>query len=243
MNLSKEQITYIDDYLKHHNIKYWDVRIELLDHIVTKVEALINEGKDFDKALEEVHLSFGNSLKRFWNSGIEYGILENGVGYENLMDAKRREINKKYRRLLFQEIKTFFTTPKTILISVLLFAVLYYTFIIFKIKALEISIFISLILFSVSIYLVPIKHWFQKKREKSINLQFASNYMLISMMFTNFFGIMKPEGDSSLLTVEQFDWFVVTMLFLYFITNYCGAQVYKRTFDYYNNLYEKLQQL
>lgn len=27
MKLTKQQITYIDDYLKHHKVKYWDIRI------------------------------------------------------------------------------------------------------------------------------------------------------------------------------------------------------------------------
>ena len=112
MNLTKEQITYIDDYLKHHKVKYWDVRIELLDHIVTNVETLMNEGKDFDKALEEVHVSFGNNLKRFWNSGIEYGIMEKGIGYERLMDLKIKQTNNKYRRLLHREIKPFLQLQK-----------------------------------------------------------------------------------------------------------------------------------
>ena len=38
MKLTKEQINYIDDYLKHHKVKYCDIRIELLDHIVTTVK-------------------------------------------------------------------------------------------------------------------------------------------------------------------------------------------------------------
>ena len=44
MKLTKEQITYIDDYLKHHKVKYWDIRIELLDHIVTTVEEKLEKG-------------------------------------------------------------------------------------------------------------------------------------------------------------------------------------------------------
>ena len=74
IKLTKEQITYIDDYLKHHKVNYWDIRIELLDHIVTTVEEKLTKGISFDDAMIEVHKSFENSMKMFWNSGIEYGI-------------------------------------------------------------------------------------------------------------------------------------------------------------------------
>ena len=243
MKLTKEQITYIDDYLKHHKVKYWDIRIELLDHIVTNVEAIMDKGTSFDKALEEVHISFGNSLKRFWNSGIEYGVMENGIGYEKLMDSKKKQINKKYHRLLFKEIKNFFSTPKTILLSILVFAILYCTFIVFRINILEIIVFTSIVFYSMTIYYFPFKLWFQNKREKSINLQYALNYMILSMTFINCFSLFRPKDDSSFFTQEQYLWFVVIMLMLYFITNYCGTQVYKKTYNHYSNLYEKLQQL
>ena len=61
LKLTKEQITYIDDYLKHHKVKYWDIRIELLDHIVTTVEEKltetpIEESDCKDKTIEIVSL-------------------------------------------------------------------------------------------------------------------------------------------------------------------------------------------
>ncbi|MFD1292931.1 hypothetical protein ACFQ5N_03690 [Lutibacter holmesii] len=243
MKLTKEQITYIDDYLKHHKVKYWDIRIELLDHIVTNVEALMEKGISFDKALEEVHISFGNSLKRFWNSGIAYGVMENGIGYEKLIDSKRKEIHKKYNRLLFKEIKNFFTTTKTILLSIVVFAMLYFTFIVFKNNILKIIAITSIVSYSMSIYYFPIKLWFQNKREKSINLQNALNYMLLAVLFLNCLSLFRPKDASSFFTQEQYLWFVVSMIMLYFITNYCGAQVYKKAYNHYSNLYDKLQQL
>lgn len=38
MQLTKEQIQEIDNRLKKDGIKYWDLRIGLLDHVVTDVE-------------------------------------------------------------------------------------------------------------------------------------------------------------------------------------------------------------
>ncbi len=38
MKLTKEQIQFIDDYLKEQKVKFWDIRIELIDHIASKLE-------------------------------------------------------------------------------------------------------------------------------------------------------------------------------------------------------------
>jgi len=130
MKLSKEQITYIDDYLKHHKVKYWDIRIELLDHIVTTVEERMEEGISFDDAMIEVHKSFGNSMKMFWNSEIEYGIFANGFGYKSLIEDKRNSLQKNYRRLVKKEWISFFRSFNILIPYaglVILFVFLYLT--------------------------------------------------------------------------------------------------------------------
>ncbi|MDN3618354.1 hypothetical protein QWY81_02655 [Polaribacter undariae] len=38
MELTKEQIQYIDHRLENEGVKYWDIRIEMLDHIISDVE-------------------------------------------------------------------------------------------------------------------------------------------------------------------------------------------------------------
>ena len=63
MKLTKEEIQFIDEYLIKNEVKFWDVRVELLDHIVSAVEDKINnKGVSFNEALLEVHRGFGNQL-------------------------------------------------------------------------------------------------------------------------------------------------------------------------------------
>ncbi|MBJ2173488.1 hypothetical protein JBL43_04525 [Aureibaculum sp. A20] len=51
MELTKQQIAFIDNYLKDKGVKYWDIKLELIDHIVSDVEHEINfENKNFDDA-------------------------------------------------------------------------------------------------------------------------------------------------------------------------------------------------
>lgn len=49
MELTKQQIKYIDHRLENDGIKYWDIRIEMLDHVVSDVEErFIAENSDND---------------------------------------------------------------------------------------------------------------------------------------------------------------------------------------------------
>lgn len=47
MELNKEQIELIDKRLKSGGIKYWDLRLEMIDHIATDLEenAISNDFK------------------------------------------------------------------------------------------------------------------------------------------------------------------------------------------------------
>ena len=48
MKLTKDDIVFIDTYLKNHNVIYLDIRYEMIDHIATGVEAKMNsEQLDF----------------------------------------------------------------------------------------------------------------------------------------------------------------------------------------------------
>jgi len=59
MKLTKDQIQYIDNYLIKNEVKYWDVRLELLDHIALSVEDHMNiNGMTFDKALLVTKLKY-----------------------------------------------------------------------------------------------------------------------------------------------------------------------------------------
>tara|TARA_R110001583_G_scaffold103863_3_gene251132 strand:+ start:20847 stop:21590 length:744 start_codon:yes stop_codon:yes gene_type:complete len=243
ITLTKEQITYIDNYLKYHKIKYWDVRIELLDHIVSDVEDRMNKKMSFDDALIEAHKSFGNSMKMFWNSGIEYSIFENGQGYKDFLIEKRKQINRKYRKLLNKELKNFFTSINTLLLFFFLALILYFVIILNENKVLQITVLVGVFLYSMRVYLFTLRHWIQKKKEKSINLEFAVNYILLSMLLLNFLSLLKPEGDSSILNLQQYHWFFLVSVLFFFVINYCGYIVYKRTYKYFSNLYNKLESI
>ena len=87
MKLTKDQIQFIDNYLIKIKVKYWDVRLELLDHIVSAVEAKMENGMPFNKAMANVHRGFGNQLIKGSIAKDELltkGIYQSNVGFKKV---------------------------------------------------------------------------------------------------------------------------------------------------------------
>ena len=51
MELSKEQIQSIENRLEKNGLKYWDIRIEILDHLVSDIESRLENGESYKSAL------------------------------------------------------------------------------------------------------------------------------------------------------------------------------------------------
>ena len=85
MILHREQIIFIDNYLKEKGVKYWDIRLEMIDHIASKMEEN-----------EEIVLSKEFLSKEF---GSNYQI-------NKTVRERCKSVNKKYRKLLHFENPT-----------------------------------------------------------------------------------------------------------------------------------------
>ena len=237
MKLSKDQIKYIDDYLKHHKFKYWDIRFEVLDHIVNTVEDKMEQGITFDDAMIEVHQSFGNSMKMFWNTGIEYSIFANGDGYKNLIRSKKNELNKKYRNLMFKEFKNFFKSVRN---TVLLLIFIMIDIKLFNILEHKQFLRINLLLFGVALlvsvfYLVK----FYIKNNKSYNIEISQSQLTI--FFTMFY-LVSLITKSSLPAYISYS-ILAGYTLLSFIWFFTGLKVYRKTLSKYTQLYKELQLL
>ena len=55
MKLTTEQINKIDTFLERNDVKYLDIKLELLDHIASQIEALISEqNSSFEEAFTKI---------------------------------------------------------------------------------------------------------------------------------------------------------------------------------------------
>jgi hypothetical protein len=55
MKLTTEQIDQIDTFLERNDVKYLDIKLELLDHIASQIEALMSDqNSSFEEAFTKI---------------------------------------------------------------------------------------------------------------------------------------------------------------------------------------------
>ncbi|MDB2606418.1 hypothetical protein N9Y48_01430 [Zobellia sp.] len=115
--LTKDQIKFIDDYLKKNKVAHWDVRMELLDHVASAVEEEMAKGVSFDQALIKVHMSFGNKWKSKKLSKDQKNwiftesIYADNSGYKKFITVKHKLIQLQLRKMHREALVSFFKTP------------------------------------------------------------------------------------------------------------------------------------
>jgi hypothetical protein len=192
MELNKEQIEHIDYVLEKKGIQYWDLRIEMIDHIVSDIEnhaTSDNFKKEFENALIRVK----------WNKSL---LSENKVGWKN--------VNKRYRNLFKKELLNFFlSTRKSLLI--IAFFIIYYTLS----QNLTFAIFskISYIIFILPMLIVLVSSiWLLFKRfGKSVHINYGLFYFSFSfLMINSVIHFMRYTSDAN----QQIIWLITLPIYL-----------------------------
>jgi hypothetical protein len=94
--LTKEQIEYLFAFCRQHFVQYYEVQIELVDHLANAVEVeMANDPKlSFENAVEKVHRSFGV------------------MGFAPLVSEKRKIAEKQSWKLFWRVFREQFKWPK-----------------------------------------------------------------------------------------------------------------------------------
>lgn len=204
MQLTQEQIRKIDDRLRRKGIVYWDLRTEMVDHIVSDIEenAQTNEfTSELEKSLEKVG----------WHKGL-YSV--NQEGWKN--------VNRKYRKAFFTEIVNTVKKPKAILLLAILFSVQYFISNMSNSNGFD--------LFNYALFFLPVfiyvfysfKIW-RKKYGKSINLQYGLSYMSLPFIMLQSIPVfMKDTSDENRILM----WLL--LIPFYYVAFYAGYVVYKK---------------
>jgi hypothetical protein len=108
MEISKEQLLQIDKYMYACGIKFYDVRIEIVDHFANILEQKLEEDPalNFKQEIVNIHKNFSDS------------------GFSKLLKEKTKWVTKKFYKQTLKHFIAFFKLPKIIL-SATLFCVLY----------------------------------------------------------------------------------------------------------------------
>ncbi len=119
--LTQEQIESLHEFCEFHEVKYYDVQIELVDHLASAIEKLWETKPQFtfEEALVEVSDQFGVDPFCFSdpNSLLPFPIenIHANAGFDAIIEARAKALQRKYDRMQLKYFIEFFKLPKIVL--------------------------------------------------------------------------------------------------------------------------------
>lgn len=220
MKLTKQNIQSIDNYLKSNGISYWDIRLEMIDHIACKMESK-NGSFDFESLFKHTVYELG------WERDLK--------GFEN---RRLKTINKTIRKKYFKTITEFFTNLKS-LASIVLFIVTYY----FILQNFSSKVFgiVTMILIAVPVLGFTAHYAYTSiKLKKSGYLLYGYFYITFSILMSSlFYQFPSPGGVFEVsLNIWHNIVFFTTIFNVIFICS--GIKTYLETYRQYNTIHKRL---
>ena len=238
MKLTKEEIKYIDNYLIKNEVKYWDVRLELLDHIVSAVEDKIeNEGISLNEALLEVHHGFGNRIHNGYSYELDFekALFIDNKGFKKFTLKKQKEIGRKQRWHYWNTFLPFIISSHFLLELLALILVMWLTYSYFDFKA---AFFVLLGAIVISEFSKIFIGGFKKFKSKSLNLQMAFTFVIFYTQapywFLNIFNWYFED-----MTEKPYIILLIALIVVFVFSRH-SLNTYKYTYNIYKKRYDLL---
>lgn len=169
--ITPEETTQLFAFCGKHQVHYYDLQIELVDHLASAIEMQWKTDLelDFNKALK---MSFG-----------KFGI----YGFSKIKDKKEKELRRKYNRLLWKFFLEFYKLPKIIMTFVFTIGM----FTLFQFVNNIDWIFIGYFIISIIIGVLYLLYYHKKIKVKTVSEksfllieQLSSYISLLSLVYT-----------------------------------------------------------
>lgn len=207
MQLTKVQIHTIEKALKKHGANYWDLRIELLDHIASLTEKELQTETDFNIALK-------NSVAKVAGNDLN-GLIKN----------RKNQIAKNYGQLFKKSIKNFYSSPKNAVIIVILILLYIYLY-----KSVSSVVFKKIAYLSYAIPIITVMLQLLKdflKKQIAIHVEHIANIVFLPfLILTGLTGIFS-EKSTVINDFEYIIYFVFSPLCI--PITYIGFNLYLKT--------------
>lgn len=165
MTLNKEQIGQLFEFTRKKYVEFYDVQVELVDHLASGIEELMSQDPQitFDTALRKVYGNFGI------------------FGFSDFVASKEKQVEKKFRRLQWQEFFAFFTIPKIAMtLTVFLFVCFLQNLIGFFYTKLSLGLVVSA---NIIFLFIRFKDLWKKKSKKLVSDSFYSPWYSLNGIF------------------------------------------------------------
>ena len=177
--LNSDQIEILFAFCRKHFVYYYDVQVELVDHLANAIETeMKNDAKiPFEKALEKVHKSFGL------------------FGFAPLVAEKEKMALRQSRKMLWDNFKRQFKWPKVLTFFLLVF----FIFTLFSnAPFLMHGAATVIILLAWPVYLsrlIKFQRLIKKTGKKFLaeNIFWVTSFILFPTYYINFSNIFKKE--------------------------------------------------
>lgn len=154
MKLTESQIDNLYKFTRQHYVYHYDVQTELVDHMANDIEQIW---------LEYPKITFEEARDKSFK---KFGIF----GFMDVIEAKQKQMNKRYWKLLLRFAKEWFTLPKVITTLLIFLAVFFLMQIPFAEIAI-VSVLLILVVFeTIAVYKIRKEHKAKEKTEEKIFL-------------------------------------------------------------------------
>ena len=212
MKLTQKNIQQLYQFTRKHYVYHFDVQTELVDHLANDIEEIWTK---------EPTLSFEEARDKSFK---KFGIF----GFMDVIKAKQKQMNKRYRKIMWRFFKEWFTLPKALLtfgLTILLFFILKIPFSEYVIL---ISLFVITIFDMIQIYKQKKKQKQKKKKEEKIFLLEAmigeTRQGFTGLAFINIFNFINLTNisfsslENGWLLLVSFS--AVLIIILFYVTAY-----------------------
>jgi len=144
--LTTEQIDQLYTFTRQHYVEWYDLQTELVDHLANAIETewQQNPKLTFDEVLS----------KEFQKFGV--------FGFMDVIEEKRKFLQKKYNQIVLSQVKTFFTLPK-IMLTIATTGFLYMLLKVSQYNGELVLLFYSILI--VFVFYAIISHWLKRKKQ------------------------------------------------------------------------------
>ena len=191
MELTDQQIQELYKFTRKHYVYYYDVQSELVDHLANDIEEIWEEYPkiSFEDARDK-------SFKKF-------GIF----GFMDVVEAKEKQMHKRYWKIIWRFAKEWFTIPKVLLTVIIFISV-------FLLLNIPFADYIILSLLSIAMIFELIAIYKIGKKQKNKEVKKEKIFLLEAMIGTS------RNGYSGFVFINLFNFVNLTKVDLYQINIY-----------------------